>query len=644
MRPLATLITTLAFAWLLSAATPAGAQTAYETVREPALRRLGSNLQAGAFDDARRDLAAYVARYPGDAVMRYNLACLRAVAGDADGSLADLAAAMNAGYPDLDRPAHDPDLFMLADDPRLTDLLDRARAARVDAMAAAALDVTEGETVGPLPMAADRFVPGMDVVPPAAQISYDAEGVAIDLHARDKSTGRVVVCIALPRGPDEPTSRRWFEFTAALESPGPLMLVGRHGRAATASAGGELTALGRDRWRLTIPWSAIHPHRPPVELALGLNVTIYGPGRDGVPGRWALVNDPDAGSSIRPGRRFAPLYLDPGETPAPLVFGRLDSYLAVGDSLSVELGLQGLPGGTTTVSQFTDRATADTSLTVTVEPGLAYLTLDYRLDRGPATGWFDLAAEVIDADGARWRWSDRGFRIHPDWFVTRHAAADSLPAAEQPALRYQLFRALRAQQSFNPHDDPAGVAEAVLAADELVTRFRATGSVVPARRDVLAGAFPVSDDALQSCRMALPEAARRSGGAPLVLVAVPPGADAEATVAQAVSAGRADGDDRYVAVIGLAPAPGRDAEAAAVLGRAAAWVTELMGPRPVHVVGIGVTAPAALLAADQLGAVRVLLLTSRYPAVADELPPGLTIDTAGGDRPLTWAVRILGWR
>jgi hypothetical protein len=42
--------------------------------------------------------------------------------------------------------------------------------------------------------------------------------------------------------------------------------------------------------------------------------------------------------------------------------------------------------------------------------------------------------------------------------------------------------------------------------------------------------------------------------------------------------------------------------------------------------------------------VRVLLLTSRYPAVADELPPGLTIDTAGGDRPLTWAVRILGWR
>ena len=163
----------------LLVAVSALAQTEYESLRGPALQRLGAHLQTDAITVAREELAAYCTQYPGDAVMQYNLACLDALVGRTDAALAHLDDALAAGYRDLGRILHDPDLAALAGDPRLTNRLDTERSTLTARMMDGAFDLEEGAWSERMPLLPDPFGPGLEAAPDTVRVRYDRDGGAI---------------------------------------------------------------------------------------------------------------------------------------------------------------------------------------------------------------------------------------------------------------------------------------------------------------------------------------------------------------------------------------------------------------------------------------------------------------------------------
>ncbi|HOX26163.1 MAG TPA: hypothetical protein PLL30_08625 [Candidatus Krumholzibacteria bacterium] len=588
---------------LLLASAASVAQTEYETMRLPALGRLGARLEAGEFDAARDELAAYLAERPGDAVMQYNLACLLALTGDHEGALARLDVALAAGYRDLDRMLADPDLISIAGDPRLVDRVDAARADRLRRARDAGFLLDEGVWSGPLPLAPDAFVPGPGGPAASARFRYDRDALVCEVDAPgcaggEVAGGEVVVVVARPLDLDRDESDRWFEFRADID---------------------------RGTATVTVPWSSLHPHRPPIELLLGLNAIVRQPTAGGPAARWSLVADPYAGSPSEPWRRFALASLDPGGAPAPLLAGRLDRYLVVGDRLSVELGIQGRPGGEARCTLWTAADGGgdgrDTTFTTALEPDLAYLTVDYDLADLPA-GWFEVGAEISLEGCDPLAWRDRGFRLSPDWFVRERRRAADLRPEERSIVDYHLFRTLRGQQGYRPHYDPGDIAAASLAATILLDRAEATGSVLPAERCVADGAFPSGEDALQACRLVLPAVERRRG-APVVVAIAADQAEALA-LADALAAERAPADPRCFVTATANVVAGQPAAAADVAGALRDWLVALLAPRSVQLVGIGAAAEIA-----------------RY--VADHAPGGWTsiVPLASADPGATWSARIL---
>ena len=578
---------------LLLIAAAAVAQTEYETLRQPALRRLVARMQANQIDAARGDLADYVARFPGDATMQYNLACLDALSGAPEAALVHLDAAIAAGYRELDQVLTDPDLISLAHDPRVTGRLAAARAARVERMREAGFLLVEGTWSEPLPLVPDPCGPGAGAVDGSVRFRYDRDALTCEVTPPAGGADEIVVVVSLPADLDHDETDRWFEFRADPVAPGPVPRTGRHGRAEVVPAAAVLGRAGAVT-TVTVPWSSLRPYRPPVELLFGLNVVVRRRAADGPGARWELVRDPYAASDFQTWRRFAPATLDPGPAPAPVVAGRLDTYLVVGDSLSVELGIQGCAGGPTRLALWTapdsGAGKVDTTFTTALEADLAYLTVDYVLSDLPS-GWFTVGAEITTASGDTLAWHDRGFRLSPDWFLAQRGREQTLSAPERSIVDYQLFRALRSQQNFRPHDDPADIAEAALAVAALLDRAEATGSVLPAGPCVTEAAFPSGKDALQACRLVLPAAQWRQSGT-VVLVLTPDHVAATA-LADALSAGRAADDQRIFVVVPAPQSAGQPA-AAGLAAAARDWITELLAPRTLRLVGVGAAAEVAL--------------------------------------------------
>jgi len=81
----------------------------------------------GDLDTARLVASGYLAAHPGDAAMHYNLACVESRAGDLVMARQALAAALAAGYDQLERIASDEDLAALRAAPGFAELLARHR-------------------------------------------------------------------------------------------------------------------------------------------------------------------------------------------------------------------------------------------------------------------------------------------------------------------------------------------------------------------------------------------------------------------------------------------------------------------------------------------------------------------------------------
>ena len=290
-----------------------------------ALRRLAAQLGADQVEAARRDLRDYLVRAPEDARMHYNLACLEARAGDREAALAELRLALRHGYRRLDSVRADADLAPL----RTDDHLERLLTAHADSLAevarAAAIHLT-----GDAWSDATELGPGTDL-----RVRQTADALQLEITGLP-AVARAWVVVAVPVDHDAWETPRWFEFALTAAETGLAVTP------APAEVDGET---------FTIPWSALEPHRPPLDLLLGLNVVVATDDD-----RHALVHDPWLGRSDGAWRRYAPLHLEPGDDACAVLAARPDTGLAIGDSLSLELGLQGVPDGEVAVTVTAERA------------------------------------------------------------------------------------------------------------------------------------------------------------------------------------------------------------------------------------------------------------------------------------------------
>lgn len=625
---------------VLLLATTALAQTEYETVRQPALRQLGARLQANQADEARQEIADYLAHYPGDAVMQYNLACMDALAGHTDLALARLDSALAAGYRNIDRFLTDPDLFTLADHPELAQRVEDAKADLVATMNSGAFFLEENIAGDILPLMPDRHGPGLDAAQGTVQFRYDQDALIAIIASPLDNADELLLIVALPTNLQSFETTRWFEFQADLAGPGSVTRLARHGRRDPAQDQGELISTDQG-WELRIPWSSLHPYKPPVELLLGLNLVLRRLTDTAPADRWSLITDPFTASEVQPWRRYVPVDLDPGYGATAALVGRLDSYLVIGDSLSVELGIQGLPAGPVnlTVSSGPDATSLepDTTYVVTLESDLSYTTVDCNLADLPPSGWFTLSMDMTTGEGTRYAWQDRGFRLPPDWFITQQTRRDTVPKAERSILDYQLFTILRGQQNFQPHDDPTPIAEAVLQAEALLDLAEANGSLLPSEAGIMSVAFPSGRDALQSCWLVLPRAELRPG-APLMTIFM---ADhrQRLALAQALEAQRHTDDPRMFMVATVPIIPGQASTSTPLVTQAMTWGQALLAPEAIQLVGVGPAAEVALLAAmaspDSM--VGVMLLADRHfdPwALNQPQAPGRLVASTLGSMPL----------
>jgi len=518
--------------------------------REVTMRRLAFRIAADDDGGAIDDLRTYLDRVPDDPTMRYNLACFLARRGEPELAFDELELALRHGYRHLDRIRQDQDLAALRSDDRLEVML-IAHADSLNALAeAATIDVSGDRWSEP------RLLQGGGSV--RVRVTAEALEVSGELLPTIEQ-GHLVV--AVPVDLEAHETHRWFEF----------------------QLGGDNPDLSIDDDALLVPWSSLVPHQPPLDLRLGLNLRF-----ETSRGHHALVPDPLASEPGYPWRRYAPLVIDPGDRPMPLLAARPATRLAVGDSVSVEVAVQGQPDGEVPVTMRVDGRDAAT-LAVPSEFGLGYGTMLLSLGLD-APGWATLTATAGDLT-----WSGRVYRLPGDWFLTHNAALDDVPEVERDIVRYWLFKVLRGQQSMDPHDDPAPLAEAVRHTEELLARHAATGSVVPDSATVLTVAIHTNQESLQEASLALPPADRRSRARAATLVLVN---DTPTAVRVAAALHQAN-PTRIWLVAAAAPIPGNDGAVVAQVHRTLQWLRQLLPSlERVALVGAGRGATSAVLAAQ----------------------------------------------
>ncbi len=102
-------------------------------------QRIYQRFLDGAYAEAAALIEQYLEHAPNDSSMLYNAACAYSRSGDPNRAASYLRRAVDAGLPDLDRIASDPDLGAIRDHPIFVTLMDRLRAAA----AGAALDAAD---------------------------------------------------------------------------------------------------------------------------------------------------------------------------------------------------------------------------------------------------------------------------------------------------------------------------------------------------------------------------------------------------------------------------------------------------------------------------------------------------------------------
>lgn len=616
----------------IAAASPATAEADPGTL----IRALNDQLVAGQIDSALTICHRYLALYPDDPGMLYNLACLQEVSGQREQALQSLGAAISGGFDDFHQIESDRDLAALVTDPRYVALRSAREAQIATEAAAGALRLVAGEQLTGIPLRSALAVPGAEA--PAAgslDVRFEQGALALDLTLDDPSFrggappwrggSGLFVNLIIPDSSDPFASEEFFGFAFGMfqrRTTGAILVAGDAGAAAEEDRWQRVAELapkirideqnGRVHLSALIPWRAVAPYHPLIDSEWGLNVVYQSYRSDGR--RWtaALIPDPAVPDAPHRWRRFVPLSLEPGSASDAQLAGRLSDTVVTDGRLDVDL-----------VAWVPAAGTAALTIAVTDADGQSVVSGGSQSDRqrlqagitrwrqaidlaALATGSYTVAATLELPHGPAINWQTPVLRLSPGWLTTMQARLGAVPPAEQATVAYRLDAVERALRAHRPRQNPTPLITTVGEIELMLRQAENSGSILPvAGRFVMVYPGPHQEDRL--CTLQLPAGHER--GAPL-LVVLPAAARTAAILARQIAQQLPPASRLTVAVPHLPPVGADAASAVAQAAAALTWLNGYFAPEATHLAGVDAGAGTALrLSLAEPGALaRVLLI------------------------------------
>lgn len=466
---------------------PAIAQTHLEPQRLDTLRHFATLYQAQQWDSVLPLLEDYLEQHPCDAVMHYNLACVRSLTGQLEAAVASLDRAFALGYADFDGTADDTDLGPLVRSGAVDSLVALHTERRLLQRRARSLELVEGVWSDPVSLTSD--VPACrpeSTLEVRMRVRSDPEALRIEFDPGQVETSglRADVVIGVPRGPETLSTRRARVFSGALTEE--LLLQRWNGREIRRVESTTTVQVREGRIVHEIPWSDLPGLGPPLDPVVAFNVRVW---RDEDPAATVgLVSDPFIGSAIVLDRRHADLTILPDGSPAPWLRGRLATNLVVGDSVSVDLVVQGMPEGEAAIEWWIEREEARGGSVQRIEPprtervlepDIAFLHATLGLG-GSGSGRGVLHARLDPAGASPLNWRVPFVYMDPDWFAEGRARLARIEhEVERSIVEYRLVQVL-AHSRRSDADVPVDEVAPLLAETEhLLELAERTGSPVP---------------------------------------------------------------------------------------------------------------------------------------------------------------------
>ncbi len=469
----------------------------------------------------------YTDRFPHDAAMLYNLACLENMTGHSDEAVATFTRAVAAGFDDFRMAFSDPDLASLKYHPDMIDL-SRKHQIRLSQLASAKAETLSWQAVShPIPLATDQA--GISSSDPEIRMTWTPVGLDIELRAAGLWAGLVgpdnlapwnggsglVFTLGLPdsEGPEKYLTSNFFLFAFGMEKGTPV---------------GAVYLTGQDRWqtiselqpkirqdaddhlelRATIPWASILPYNPLVDDMLGFNAAVRLIDGNNQP-MASLLPDPAAFRPRSDERRIALLKFQISSVSEDFFIGKLSSTISGTEPVAFDLIVVSrkegvgrltidflggpdqslLPGGQVTES-------------IEFDPGLNRLTrqADFTALK---TGAYVIKTELTFPSGRSQTWGSSVLQLAPGWKEEFIARIDKLDPQERLTALYYFESIDRAVTDHHPRRGPGTIAATLDELSRLLDNSDKGGTILPDRGSFLA-VYPGPEGDTRLCYIYFP--------------------------------------------------------------------------------------------------------------------------------------------
>jgi hypothetical protein len=483
-------------------------------------------LRTGRRQEALPLCRGYVAAWPGDGIMAYNLACLENTDGDPDQALTAFATALAAGFSECDRAAADPDL-QGPNQTRIAELC-AAETARRETLARAQGLVLERDHWSPVrELVVEPGPGGGPTSRPRLRLQWQEAGLEIEL-ATDADWDAVPTKNATAPwngGPGLLVSLGAAQDGSVLASDNHFLFAfGREGK----SGVGGLYVTTQRRWqrvveldpvlaatpnggqRLTanIPWSAISPYDPVVDTPLGLNATLMA--LDGAERHHAsLVPTTDTMDAAAGRRHFAPLSFRTESITSDTFVGRLGASLGGSTPLAMDLvAVSTIPGEATLSLNFMDQAGRSVlpegplqgTLPLKKGTNLISRQADFSALKN---GGYLVEAELGFPSGAKRTWRAPVLQLAAGWEDQYRARLSYVALSEQATVGYLLEAIVSAVARLEPRRNPGAIVTSLIDLESMLTQAEESGSILPEKGSFVF-VYPGPDGHNRLCHMYLP--------------------------------------------------------------------------------------------------------------------------------------------
>jgi pimeloyl-ACP methyl ester carboxylesterase len=477
-------------------------------------------------DEALPLCRAYTDRFPDDAVMLYNLACLENMTGHAEEAVAAFARAVAAGFDDFGLAFSDPDLASLKYHPDMIDLSMKHQI-RLGQLATAQAETLSWQVIsGPIPLASDLV--GTASGAPEIRLTWTPVGLDIELLATGpwadvlgpdnlapwNGGSGLVFTLGIPDSNNQHYSTsNFFLFAFGVEK---------------GTALGAIYLASQDRWqalselvpkvrqddadnlelRATIPWASILPYNPLVDDQLGFNAALRLTG-SGDPQTASLFPDPAAFGPRSKQRRLVPLLFKTVTVSEEVFVGTVSNTISGDEPVTFDLVvISGEEGVGRLAIDFLGGpeqsllADGQVSEKINLDQGLNWLTrqADFTALK---TGAYVIRTELTFPSGRTQTWGSTVLQLAHGWQEEFLARIDLLDPQEKPTAIYYFESIEQGVAAHHPRRGPGTIASTLKELGRLLDNADQEGSIFPDRGSFLA-VYPGPSDDTRVCHIYLP--------------------------------------------------------------------------------------------------------------------------------------------